>query len=123
MQSDNTTNAGIRMQSFRLIMMVALSLVDYPGPVCRESSTRLRCGWSDATGLAELGPLSPIPWAQRLGYLLERVGQRSRTEPLAAFVARRASETASLIPEAELSEAPRDERRKLRVNADVEPDL
>ncbi len=77
----------------------------------------------DATRLAELGPLSPIPWAQRLGYLLERVGQRSRTGPLAAFVARRATETASLIPGAESSEALRNERWKLRVNADVEPDL
>ncbi len=77
----------------------------------------------DAKRLGEMGPLSPIPWAQRLGYLLERVGQTSRSEPLAAFVARRATETASLIPGDESKEAPRDERWKLRINADVEPDL
>ena len=77
----------------------------------------------DADRLAALGPLSPIPWAQRLGYLLDRVGQSSRSEPLAAFVARHATETASLIPGDEPKNAPRDERWKLRVNADVEPDL
>jgi predicted transcriptional regulator of viral defense system len=96
-----------------------------------------RCGGLDnvATVLAELaekldperlpaiGPLSPVPWAQRLGFLLDRIGQSSRSEQLAAFVARHATETALLVPGDESREAPRDERWKLRINADVEPDL
>ncbi|MEO8198179.1 MAG: type IV toxin-antitoxin system AbiEi family antitoxin [Thermoanaerobaculia bacterium] len=73
--------------------------------------------------LAALGPLSPIPWAQRLGYLLDRVGDPSRGEPLAIFVARHATETASLVAGGERDQSPRDERWKLRVNAVVEPDL
>jgi len=77
----------------------------------------------DAARLAELGPLSPIPWAQRLGYLLERTGQESRSEPLAAFVAQRATETTSLVPGGERGDAPRNERWKLRINSDLEPDL
>ena len=77
----------------------------------------------DAKQLAALGTLSPIPWAQRLGYLLDRVGQSSRGESLAAFVARHATETASLIPGDEPKQAPRNERWKLRINAEVEPDL
>lgn len=77
----------------------------------------------DAARLAALAPLSPIPWAQRLGYLLDHVGQPSRGEPLARFVARQATDTASLIPEAESKEAPRNERWKLRINAEVETDL
>lgn len=77
----------------------------------------------DAEQLAALAPLSPIPWAQRLGYLLDRVGQPSRGEPLAEFVARHTSETASLIPGAEAREASRNERWKLRINAEVETDL
>ncbi len=77
----------------------------------------------DPERLAKIGPLSPTPWAQRLGYLLERVGESSRTEPLAGFVARHATETTALIPGDDRQEAPRDERWKLRINADVEPDL
>lgn len=76
-----------------------------------------------AKRLAEMATLSPIPWAQRLGYLLERFGQVSRGEPLAEVVARRATETALLIPGDQPREAPRHERWKLRINADVEPDL
>ncbi len=77
----------------------------------------------DAKRLAALGPLSPIPWAQRLGHLLDRVGHSTRSEQLAKFVARRATETASLVPGDESSQSPRDERWKLRINSDVEPDL
>jgi predicted transcriptional regulator of viral defense system len=77
----------------------------------------------DPERLAALGPLSPVPWAQRLGHLLERVGQSFRGEQLAVFVAKHATETASLLPGGERSRSPRDERWKLRINADVEPDL
>ncbi|MBZ0145919.1 MAG: type IV toxin-antitoxin system AbiEi family antitoxin [Rhodocyclaceae bacterium] len=77
----------------------------------------------DPERLAALGPLSPIPWAQRLGHLLDRVGQPSRGEQLAVFVARHATETASLVAGDGRSQHPRDERWKLRINAVVEPDL
>jgi len=77
----------------------------------------------DPERLAALGSLSPVPWAQRLGYLLDRVGPPSRGEQLAVFVARNATETASLVAGGERGRAPRDERWKLRINAAVEPDL
>jgi len=92
--------------------------LDNVATVLAELSEKL-----DAKRLAEIGPLSPIPWAQRLGYLLERIGQKSRGEQLAEFVARRATETASLIPGDQPRDAPRNERWKLRINTDVEPDL
>jgi hypothetical protein len=62
-----------------------------------------------ATVLAELGEMlgperlteiaehSPMPWSQRLGYLLDFVEHAPRTERLAAFVATRATETAPLV--------------------------
>lgn len=77
----------------------------------------------DPDQLAALAPLSPIPWAQRLGHLLDRVGHPSRVEQLAMFVARNATETASLVAGGERGRSPRDERWKLRINAAVEPDL
>lgn len=76
-----------------------------------------------AEQLAALGPLSPIPWAQRLGYLLDRVERSSLCDPLAAFVSRHATETTSLIAGDEHEDAPRNERWKLRINVDVEPEL
>jgi predicted transcriptional regulator of viral defense system len=120
----NTPRGYLRVSSPEA---TAFDLVGYPD----------RCGGLDnvATVLAELAeklegkrlvelaPLSPIPWAQRLGYLLERVGQTSRADQLAAFVAKSATETASLVPGGERGDAPRNERWKLRINTDVEPDL
>jgi len=120
----NTPRGFLRISSPEA---TAFDLVGYPercgglhnvATVLAELAEKL-----DAKRLAELGPLSPIPWAQRLGYLLERVGQMSRSQPLAAFVAQRATETVSLIPGDEPRESPRDEGWKLRINADVEPDL
>lgn len=77
----------------------------------------------DSDRLAAIGRLSPMPWAQRLGYLLDRVGQSSRSGSLAAFVAQHAIETAPLIPQDARETGPRDGRWKLRVNADVELEL
>lgn len=77
----------------------------------------------DSDRLAALGALSPLPWAQRLGFLLERVGHSSCTRGLAAFVAEHASETVALVPGAEASDASRDARWRLLVNATLEPDL
>lgn len=120
----NTPRGYLRVSSPEA---TAFDLVGYPdrcggldnvATVLAELAEKL-----DGERLAELGPLSPIPWAQRLGYLLERVGQTSRSEQLAVFVAQRATETASLVPGGERGDAPRNERWKLRINSDVEPDL
>jgi predicted transcriptional regulator of viral defense system len=73
--------------------------------------------------LAEIAELSPIPWSQRLGYLLDLVEHSNRSERLAGFVAGRVTETVPLLPGAETSSAPRDDRWKLWINADLEPDL
>ena len=105
----------------------AYDLVGYPE----------HCGGLDnvATVLAELGEkldperlvaiaeLSPIPWSQRLGYILDFVEHSPRSEHLAAFVGSRATETAPLLPSAETESTRRDDRWKLWVNADLDPDL
>lgn len=53
----------------------------------------------DPARLASLAPLSPIPWAQRLGYLLERVSAGGKTEPPADYVAGVGNETTPPAPE------------------------
>ena len=51
------------------------------------------------------------------------LGHSSRTGPLAAYVAKHVTETASLIPRVRDGHATRDEQWKLRINAAVERDL
>ena len=92
------------------------------------------CGGLDhvATVLSELGEkltgdalrsiaeLSPLPWAQRLGYLLDQVGYSDRSDCLAAFVARRATESVELAPGGSQAAPKRDARWKLLINVSVE---
>ncbi len=66
---------------------------------------------------------APMPWAQRLGYLLERIGAGDKTTALKAYVRRNVHEAVPLLPSASQADAPRDNAWKLRVNAGVEPDV
>lgn len=77
----------------------------------------------DPEELSALGELSPIPWSQRLGFLLDLVGHSSRSKALAGFVQGHAIETAVLVPGGNKASAKRDANWKLLVNADLEPDL
>ena len=77
----------------------------------------------DAEQLATVAHLSPTPWAQRLGYLLDLTGPRADSEPLAEFVAKAARETVPLDRGKFPISAPRDARWKLAINASVEIDL
>lgn len=77
----------------------------------------------DALRLAEIAELSPLPWSQRLGYLLDLVEHSPLSESLAGFVAKHAARTAPLLSATETASAPRDDRWKLFVNTDLEPDL
>ncbi len=66
---------------------------------------------------------APLPWAQRLGFLLEHVGGAGTSAAPTTWVRARAHESTLLLPKAARKKATRDEDWKLYVNADVEPDL
>jgi predicted transcriptional regulator of viral defense system len=70
--------------------------------------------------LAALAPTVPLPWAQRLGYLLERIEEAPRARLLKDYVRAHVRESAALQPSAHAEEYPRDRDWKLIVNADVE---
>ena len=76
----------------------------------------------DPRQLVLAAPLSPLPWAQRLGFLLESVGAGVHCEPLRAYVAKHATSTALLSPAQDTAPAPRDPRWKLLINSEVEPE-
>ncbi|MBN1334909.1 MAG: type IV toxin-antitoxin system AbiEi family antitoxin [Deltaproteobacteria bacterium] len=105
----------------------AFDLVGYPGhagglsnvaTVLTELAEIL-----DARKLAEEIPRSPLPWTQRLGFLLESVGAPRLAAPLAAHVERHAREYAPLRPGRPAEGASRDARWRLLLNEAVEPDL
>jgi len=77
-----------------------------------------------AERLVALAPLSPVAWAQRLGYLLDCVGRADRATGLADYVQRTARETVPLDPRGgDGEEGAHDRRWKLATNVRVAPDL
>ncbi len=83
----------------------------------------------DPEKLAAAAATAAVPWAQRLGYLLERVGASEKVAPLKEYVRARTHESAALLPNApkqngaRRQKAPRNEDWKLYINAEVQPDL
>ncbi len=64
---------------------------------------------------------APIPWAQRLGFMLERVGAADEVGPLKAYVQRHARDIAPLLPARHSdSRSPRAADWRLRINAEFE---
>jgi hypothetical protein len=72
--------------------------------------------------LAETGH-SPLPWTQRLGYLLERADAAPLAAPLAEYVAARAREYVPLRPRRSVARATRSARWRVFVNEAVEVEL
>lgn len=77
----------------------------------------------DAPLLAKVAETAPLPWAQRLGYLLELGGAVDKTLPLQHFVAARARDYALLSPGTKEPTELRNTCWKLVMNVDVEPEL
>jgi predicted transcriptional regulator of viral defense system len=71
--------------------------------------------------IAESGH-SPLPWAQRLGYLLERIGAEELTVPLLEQVISRTKEYVPLRARKTARRASRDSRWRLLLNERVEAD-
>ena len=77
----------------------------------------------DPNKLVIAAGLAPVPWAQRLGYLLELVGADHKTAPLKAYVRKHSRQSALLLPSAPSEQARRDKDWKLYINTDVEAEL
>lgn len=105
----------------------AIDLAGYPGHVggLDQVATALYelAESIDPTLLPEAAGTAPVPWAQRLGYLLEIAEASEKTEPLKAYVAKHARDYAPLSPGLEYPDAPRSADWKLIINIDVEPEL
>ena len=116
----------------------ALDLVGYPhqagglnnvATVLSELAEKI-----DSAKLAAAATAAPVPWAQRVGYLLDLVGAPEKAAPLKQYVRARARESAPLLAQSRKPKAPnsrrprrdkaiRDDGWKLYVNTEVQPDL
>ncbi|WP_419739546.1 type IV toxin-antitoxin system AbiEi family antitoxin [Ruegeria sp.] len=74
----------------------------------------------DPERLVAAARTAPIPWAQRLGYLLDMAGKAEKAELLRRYVHEAARDITPLIPAMPREAAVRDAGWKLDVNADVE---
>lgn len=105
----------------------AVDLVGYPGHIggIDQAATILSelVENLDPEKLVTAAQTAPVPWAQRLGYLLVKAGAGDRAEALKSYVKEHARQTVVLLPTAPSETAPRDADWKLIVNADVEPEL
>ena len=64
---------------------------------------------------------APVPWAQRLGFMLDRVGAADKVAPLKAYVQRHARDIAPLLPAGHNDGgSPRAADWRLRINAEFE---
>jgi predicted transcriptional regulator of viral defense system len=122
----------VKMKTLRGMMRAstpeatAFDLAGYPGhagglsnvvTVLTELAEKM-----EAKKLLAVSEHSPLPWAQRLGYLLERAGAAHLTAPLAEHVAARAKEYVPLRSRKSVARAARDSRWQVLVNEAVEPD-
>lgn len=74
----------------------------------------------DPEKLVAAAKTAPVPWTQRLGYLLEQAGAAKKAVALKSHVTGTARQTVALLPGASASEVRRDADWKLVVNAHVE---
>ncbi|MEY2757556.1 MAG: hypothetical protein RIR33_1334 [Pseudomonadota bacterium] len=77
----------------------------------------------DPVKLVQAAATAPMPWAQRLGYLLERVHATDAAEPLRSYVRDRVHDYTPLLPSGSLEDATRDFNWKLVVNERVEAEV
>lgn len=120
----NTARGTIRVSTPEA---TAIDLAGYPqhaGGLSQAATVLAELSDAMSPDLLPLAAKSaPLPWAQRLGYLLELVEARDAATLLANYVSDHVKEYTPLVPGREDGEGERNTRWKIIVNASVEPDL
>ena len=105
----------------------ALDLVGYPQhaggldqviTILAELASKI-----DPSRLLDATAFVPIPWVQRLGYMLELVEANTRAEDIKVFINEHAHEFTMLVPGAKIKTGKRMAEWKLIVNTQLEPDI
>ena len=77
----------------------------------------------DGKDLVVVAALSPIAWAQRLGYLLDLIGAEAKTRKLADYIAREKPAPTPLLPSQPFRGIGQLQRWRLLVNVKVEAEV
>jgi predicted transcriptional regulator of viral defense system len=123
-QSFNTSRGTVLVSTPEA---TAIDLVGYVGHVGGLDQVATILGelaeHLDPDKLVTAAQTAPVPWAQRLGYLLEKAEAGDRAKALRSYVRQHSRQNALLLPTAPQRGAARNEDWKLIVNADVEHEL
>jgi predicted transcriptional regulator of viral defense system len=77
----------------------------------------------DPDQLLQIANLSPIAWVQRLGYLLEVVGEEKSSSKIAEYLRSKQPVPVPLVPAVAIKGARKDNRWQVFVNAEVEAEI
>jgi hypothetical protein len=77
----------------------------------------------DPENLPAVARTAPVPWAQRLGYLLEHLGFAAKVPALKEYVREHAKQSTVLLPKAPHKRSHCNKGWKLYVNAQMEAQL
>lgn len=119
--SINTPRGHLRLSTAEA---TAIDLVGHPGhaggldnvaTMLSELAERI-----EPASLVEVAKVSPLTWAQRLGYLLDSLGHKERTEQLAAFIRDRHAVVVPLAPQGPSESHEKSGRWRLTINVQVE---
>ncbi len=72
--------------------------------------------------LLQASETSPLPWVQRLAYLLTLVGFESKTRLLQKFIESKNAPVTPLLPGTPMSGSEKDRQFRVAINTEVEPD-
>jgi predicted transcriptional regulator of viral defense system len=122
-QSFNTPRGSIRVSSPETTALDLVGYAEHAGGLGQVASVLSELAEKiDAEKLAAAAGTAPLPWAQRLGYMLEHLGFDAKTGPLKEYVRKHARQSAVLLPKAPRKRV-RNKGWKLYVNAHVEAEL
>ena len=119
----NNPRGTIMVSSVEATVVDLVGYMHRSGGVDRVASVLSELGDDiDPGRLVEASKSASILWAQRLGYLLEHVGEGDKAVLLKEHVARRARNFTKLLPGDDAEGAPRSKDWRLFVNANIEID-
>jgi predicted transcriptional regulator of viral defense system len=123
-QTFNTARGTLLVSSPEATALDLVGYADHAGglgqvvTVLSELAERI-----DPEKLAAAARTAPVPWAERLGYLLEHLGFAAKTPALKEYVREYATQWTVLLPKAPRNLSHRNKGWKLYVNAKVEAEL
>ena len=120
-QSFNNPRGTVRVSTVEATAVDLVGYMRHAGGVDRVAGLLAELGEGMAPRrLVDASKSAPIPWAQRLGYLLEHAGSGDKAVLLKEHVQDRARNFTKLLPAARAENAPRSKDWRLYVNATIE---